>query len=136
MAFCLQLLRAQCDSFRSFFRARLDPIDILQHQGNYPSDRLINIGVKSASERLFDSFYPVRSASSRYAPKADKNQSIGDLKFNRMRRSTDAHYRPRLDCGEQNPGGLVLVDVPLSPREEFARITNPRRSLWQPTSAR
>jgi hypothetical protein len=65
--------------FASFFRARREFIGHLRKQGNNPSNRLIDIGVKSASGRLSNSSYPSHGTFSWQAPKADKNQSIGDL---------------------------------------------------------
>ena len=79
--------------FASFFRAHREFIAHLRNQGNNPSNRLIDIGVKSASGRFLNSSYPSRGAFSWQAPEADKNQSIGDLKLNGMRHSTHGDYR-------------------------------------------
>jgi hypothetical protein len=70
--------------FASFFSARQEFIGHLRNQGNNPSNRLIDIGVKSASGRFLNSSHPSRGAFSWQVPKADKNQSIGDFKLNGM----------------------------------------------------
>jgi len=79
--------------FVSFFSGRQEFIGRLRNQGNNPSNRLIDIGVKSASGRFLNSSYPSRRAFNWQAPKADKNESIGDLKLNGMRHSTHGDYR-------------------------------------------
>ncbi len=77
----------------SFFGGHLEFIAHLRNQGNNPSNRLIDIGVKSASGRFLNFSYPSRGAFNWQAPKADKNESIGDLKLNGMRHSTHGDYR-------------------------------------------
>src|SRR5271166_4247530 len=92
------LTRKCCDRFRSVGAywvlsqlALCSPH--LRNQGSNPSNRLADIGVKCASGRLFGSFYPSRGAFSWQAPKADKNQSIGNFKLNGNRHFSDGGCR-------------------------------------------
>jgi Tn3 transposase DDE domain-containing protein len=88
----LKALSATC--FGSFFL--YPPLELMAHmrnQGSNPSNRLLDVGVKSASGRLLNSSYPSRGAFSGQAPKAYKNKSIGDLKLNGMRHFTHGDYR-------------------------------------------
>src|ERR1700693_1818287 len=65
-----------------FSLGRLQLIAHLRNQGSNSSNRLLDIGIESASGRLFNSSDPARSTFSRQAPEAHKNLSIGDLKLN------------------------------------------------------
>ena len=75
------------------FRACLDLVIHRRYPESNPCHCLIDIRVKSASGRLLDSFYPSRGALSWQAPKADKNQSVGDLKLKGTHHSTNGKYR-------------------------------------------
>jgi hypothetical protein len=90
-------LRARRDRVISlsllFFHVRLELIAHLGNHGSNRSNRLLDIGVKSTSGRFLNSFYPSRGTFSWQAPKADKYQSIGDLKLDGMRHFTHGAYR-------------------------------------------